>query len=111
MRMDLIICYAAYDIDDGEEAVYFKKMPSDFISKMMRALLCQRVFRSYEIRKKEEEYRHGFINTGFMVKLTDINAKKVPLPFMKRMMQEIAFAMGYDLRFVSYNKLINLKCR
>lgn len=108
MTADLNLFYAAYETDE-EEAVYFKLMQAEQISRMMRALLSQHFFHSYEITKKEEMFRNGYITTGFKVLLTDVNHKKVPISDLKRMMQEMVFAMGHELRFISYNKLINLK--
>lgn len=108
MTADLNMFYAAYETDE-EEAVYFKIIQAEQISLMMRALLSQHFFYSYEITKKEEMFRNGYITTGFKVLLTDVNHKKVSVPDLKRMMQEMALAMGHELRFISYNNLINLK--
>lgn len=104
--------FASYDIDDdGVESFVFKMIGMMSLEQVFLALYNQRVMGWFKISKKEEIFRNGYINEGWRVEMKDIDYGLVSMDDIKRMITEILYALGYELLFIKYNKILNLKAR
>lgn len=104
--------FASYDIDDDEvESFVFKMVGMKPLEQVFLALYNQRVMGWFRISKKEEMYRNGYINEGWRVEMKDIEYGLVSMEDIKRMITEMLYALGYELLYIKYNKILNLKAR
>lgn len=103
------VAFACFDSDDDEEAFYFKLIDRESLIRVFQALRCQRIMRGFHLSKKEEIYRDGYYNEGWKVVMFDPDYKLISLDDIHRLIEELVFAAGYDLYYIKYNKLINLK--
>lgn len=102
--------YANYSTEeDGPDAIYFKLISKVDLIKIMRGLLAQKVMEEYKISFKEEDYRTGYVCQGWRVEVKGTDYRFCPIADIVLMIKEMGRALGHNIRFISYNKLINLK--
>lgn len=100
--------FASYYNDEGdEEWIYFKLLPINIVERFALVLKDQKVLINYKIDKNNEVWRNGYINTK--VRLHIIKRKDLRLSDIKQMLNEMAFALGYKLHWMTVNNLLNLK--
>lgn len=104
--------FAAYYTDGAdEEWLYFKLIPWHTLRGIVRALQEMRVFAHYRLEKHEEEYRNGYVNEKFCLRMLERDEALIPLPDLKRITSELTEAMGFTLHWIPINRMLNFKIR
>lgn len=107
MSNDVFAAY--YNDGGGEEWLYFKMIPWHVIRYIARVLHQMRLFMHFRLEKDEEEFRNGYINEKYCLRMIERNEAFVPVRDLKLITGEVAEAMGYRLHWVSVDSLLNMR--
>lgn len=102
--------FAAYYNDGGgEEWLYFKMIPWQVVRYIARGLHQMRLFAHFRLERDEEEFRNGYVNEKFCLRMQERDAAFVPLRDLKLITGELVGAMGYRLHWVTVDSLLNMR--
>lgn len=101
--------FFCFDSDDDGDAFYFKRIDREVLIRIFQVLRRQGVMTGFHLTKKEEVYRTGYYNEGWKVLMFSPDYALSSLEDIQRMLEEMAFASGYELLKITYHQFINLK--
>ena len=107
------VALIAYDVDNDEQHECFciKLADKQTIVNVFTTLYNQRMFGSCRIIPRKEIYRLGYVNRGWMIRLYNYDHGLVPLADFRQYLKELSLAHGYQIDFIAYNDIINLKAK
>ena len=106
------VAYATFWFDGlDEEWIYFKLINKESVRKIVHALKSMRLIYKYRLDFHREIYRYGYEYGKWRLRILERDSSLMSLSDIKVLIIELASIVGYELHFITVDKMLNLKIK